>query len=145
MNGRTKKFVRLKLWKRSFISFRMITRLGCGTRLTRSGFTSQTDAVHENMPSPGEPLDLIDLKFLPAWVKEDWSAARHAGFEGEEVQAHWSHEGTDRHPRPPRHRPGDEKNRRRRDRENRDDRKPLDRKDRKHSHDFQARRQAPKP
>src|SRR5205807_7938523 len=42
------------------------------------------------MPSPGEPLDLIDLKFLPAWVKEDWSAARHAGFEGEEEQTDWS-------------------------------------------------------
>src|SRR6266566_5104919 len=97
------------------------------------------------VPAPGEPLDLIDLKFLPAWVKEDSSVARHAGFEGEEEQAHWSHEGTDRHPRPPLHRPGDEKNRRRRDRENRDDRKPLDRKDRKHSGDFQARRQAPTP
>jgi hypothetical protein len=97
------------------------------------------------VPAPGEPVDLIDLKFLPAWVKEDWSATRHAGFEGEEEQAHWSHEGTDRRLRPPRHRPGDEKNRRRRDRENRDDRKPLDRKDRKQSRDFQARRQAPMP
>jgi hypothetical protein len=97
------------------------------------------------MPAPGEPLDLIDLKFLPAWVKEDWSAARHAGFEGEEEQAHWSREGMDRRPRPPRHRRGDEKNRRRRDRGERDDRKPLDRKDRKHSRDFQARRQAPTP
>ena len=46
--------------------------------------------------SPGEPLDLIDLKFLPAWVKEDWSAARHAGFEGEEEQAHWSPDGMGR-------------------------------------------------
>src|SRR6266536_1957106 len=97
------------------------------------------------VPAPGEPLDLIDLKFLPAWVKEDWSVARHAGFEGEEEQAHWSHEGTDRRPRPPRHRRGDEKNRRQRDRGNRDDRKPLDRKDRKHSRDFQARPQAPTP
>src|SRR5436190_223379 len=42
-----------------------------------------------NVPAPGEPLDLIDLKFLPAWVKEDWSVARHARFEGEEEQAHW--------------------------------------------------------
>jgi hypothetical protein len=98
-----------------------------------------------NMPSPGEPLDLIDLKFLPAWVKEDWSAARHAGFEGEEVQDRWSREGTDRRPRPPRHRRDDEKNRRRRDRVERDNRKPLEHKDRKHSRDFQARRQAPMP
>jgi hypothetical protein len=36
---------------------------------------------------PGEPIDLIDLKFLPRWVKEDWSATRHAGFEGEEERA----------------------------------------------------------
>src|SRR5438128_3949590 len=97
------------------------------------------------MPSPGEPLDLIDLKFLPAWVKEDWSAARHAGFEGEEEQTHWSREGTERHPRPPRHRRGDEKNRRRRDRGERDDLKPLDRRDRKRSRDFPARREAPAP
>ena len=123
----------------------MITRLGCGTRLTRSGFTSQTDAVHENMPSPGEPLDLIDLKFLPAWVKEDWSAARHAGFEGEDEQAHWPREGTDRRPRPSRHRRDAEKTRRRHDRGERDDRKPLDRRDRKRSRDFPARREAPSP
>lgn len=97
-----------------------------------------------NVPASGEPLDLIDLKFLPAWVKEDWSVARHAGF-GEEEQVHWARESTDRRPRPPRHRRGDEKNRRRRDRGERDDRKPLERKDRKHSSDFQARRQAPTP
>ncbi len=98
------------------------------------------------MPAPGEPLDLIDLKFLPAWVKEDWSAARHAGFEGkEEEQAHWSREGTERRPRPPRHRRGDEKNRSRRDRGEQDDRKPLDRRDRKRSRDFPARREAPTP
>src|SRR5438128_5350514 len=97
------------------------------------------------MPSPGEPLDLIDLKFLPAWVKEDWSAARHAGFEGEEEQAHWSREGTERRPRPPRQQRGDEKNRRRHDRGERDDRKPLDRRDRKRSRDFPARREAPAP
>ena len=89
-----------------------------------------------NVPAPGEPLDLIDLKFLPAWVKEDWSVARHARFEGEEEQAHWPREGTDRRPRPPRHRRDGEKNRRRRDRGERDDRKPLERKDRKRSRDF---------
>src|SRR4029453_7365506 len=98
-----------------------------------------------NVPASGEPLDLIDLKFLPAWVKEDWSVARHAGFEGEEEQGHWARESTDRPPRPPRHRRGDEKNRRRRDRGERDDCKPLERGDRKHSRDFQARRQAPMP
>jgi hypothetical protein len=94
------------------------------------------------VPSSGEPLDLIDLKFLPAWVKEDWSAARHAGFE-EEEQAHWSPEGMERRPRPPRHRRDDEKNRRRRDRGEKDERKPLDRKDRQRSRDFPARREAP--
>jgi hypothetical protein len=98
-----------------------------------------------NMPSPGEPLDLIDLKFLPAWVKEDWSAARHAGFEGEEVQDRWSREGPERRPRPPRQRRSDEKNHRRRDRGERDDRKPLDHRDRKRGRDFPARREAPAP
>ena len=97
------------------------------------------------MPSPSEPLDLIDLKFLPAWVKEDWSAARHAGFEGEVEQANWPREDTERRPRQPRHRRGEEKNRRRRDRGERDDRKPLDRRDRKRSRDFPARREAPAP
>jgi hypothetical protein len=98
------------------------------------------------MPAPGEPLDLIDLKFLPAWVKEDWSAARHAGFEeGEEEQAHWPREGTERRPRPPRDRRGDEKNRRRRDRGERDEGKPLDHRDRKRSRDFPARPQALTP
>jgi hypothetical protein len=95
------------------------------------------------MPAPGEPLDLIDLKFLPAWVKEDWSAPRHAGFE--EEQADWSRERTERRSHPPRHRRGDEKNRRRRDRGERDDRKPLDRKDRKRSRDFPPRREAAAP
>src|SRR5207253_8548032 len=94
--------------------------------------------------SSGEPLDLIDLKFLPAWVKEDWSAARHAGFE-EEAQEAWPRPSEDRRGRPPRHRHRDEKNRRRRDRGERDDRKPLDRKERKHSRDFPARREAQAP
>src|SRR5436853_4086310 len=97
-----------------------------------------------NMSSPGEPLDLIDLKFLPAWVKEDWSAARHAGIE-EEEQAHWPREGMERRPRPPHQRRGDEKNRRRRDRGERDDRKPLDRKDRQRSRHLPARREPPAP
>src|SRR5438046_6636820 len=98
-----------------------------------------------NVPSSGEPIDLIDLKFLPAWVKEDWSATRHAGFEGEEERAHWSPEGRERRPRPLRHRRDDEKNHRRRDRGERDERKPLDHKDRKRSRDFPARREAPTP
>src|SRR2546423_1675568 len=96
-----------------------------------------------NVPSSGEPIDLIDLKFLPGWVKEDWSATRHAGFEGEEERAHWSPEGMERRPRPPRYRRDDEKNHRRRDRGERDQRKPLDRKDRQGSRDFPARREAP--
>src|SRR5438045_8218829 len=98
-----------------------------------------------NVPSSGEPIDLIDLKFLPAWVKEDWSAARHAGFEGEEERLQWSPQGMERSPRPPRHRRDDEKNHRRRDRGERDERKPLDHKDRKRSRDFPARREAPTP
>ena len=93
------------------------------------------------VPLPSEPLDLIDLKVLPAWVKEDWSAARHAGFEGEEEQTHWSREGTRRRPRPRRDRQGEEKNRR--DRGEREDRKALDRRDRKRSRDFPARREPP--
>src|SRR5437764_4211945 len=98
------------------------------------------------VPAPGVPLDLIDLKFLPAWVKEDWSVARHAGFEGEDEQAHWPREGTDRRPRPSRHRRDAEKTRRRHDRGERDDRKPLERKDRKRSRDFfPAPRQASTP
>ena len=96
-----------------------------------------------NVPSSGEPIDLIDLKFLPAWVKEDWSATRHAGFEGEEERAHWSPEGMERRPRPPRHRRDDEKNHRRPDRGERKERKPIDRRDRKRSGDFSARREAP--
>src|SRR5437763_12500888 len=98
------------------------------------------------VPAPGEPLDLIDLKFLPAWVKEDWSVARHAGFEGEDEQAHWPREGTDRRPRPSRHRRDAEKTRRRHDRGERDDRKPLERKDRKRYRVFfQATSQASTP
>src|SRR5438067_3198412 len=98
------------------------------------------------VPAPGVPLDLIDLKFLPAWVKEDWSVARHAGFEREDEQAHWPREGTDRRPRPSRHRRDAEKTRRRHDRGERDDRKPLERKDRKRSRDFfPAPRQASTP
>jgi hypothetical protein len=97
------------------------------------------------VPSPSEPLDLIDLKFLPAWVKEDWSAARHARFEGEEEQTHWPREGTHRRPRPRRDRQGEEKNRRRRDRGEREGRKPPDRRDRKRSRDFPARREPPTP
>src|SRR5438270_8366314 len=93
------------------------------------------------VPLPSEPLDLIDLKFLPAWVKEDWSAARHAGFEGEEEQTHWSREGMRRRPRPRRDRQGEEKNGR--DRREREDRKALDHRDRKRSRDFPARREPP--
>ncbi|PZR73514.1 MAG: hypothetical protein DLM52_10920 [Chthoniobacterales bacterium] len=39
-----------------------------------------------NVPSPAEPPpDLIDLRFLPAWVKQD--AAQYSNFEGEEAPA----------------------------------------------------------
>ena len=37
-----------------------------------------------SVPSAGEPLDLIDLKLLPAWVKEDWSPPRPAEWDEDE-------------------------------------------------------------
>jgi hypothetical protein len=92
-----------------------------------------------SVPSAGEPLDLIDLKFLPAWVKEDWSAPRHA--EWEEDQESWPRGGERRRDHPPR----DQKNRDRRDRRSRDERGVPDRRDRKRSRDFSARREAPAP
>src|SRR6476659_4836653 len=79
-----------------------------------------------SVPSAGEPLDLIDLKFLPAWVKEDWSAPRHA--EWEEDREPWPRGGE-----------------RRRDRRSRDEHGTPDRRDRKGSRDFSARREAPAP
>ncbi|PYK66917.1 MAG: hypothetical protein DME45_11380 [Verrucomicrobia bacterium] len=95
------------------------------------------------MPSAGEPLDLIDLKFLPAWVKEDWSAPRRA--EWEEDQEPWPRGGEGPRDRPPRRPRREQKNRDRRDRRSRDERKTPDRGDRKRSHDFPARREAPAP
>jgi len=96
-----------------------------------------------SVPSAGEPLDLIDLKFLPAWVREDWSAPRHA--EWEDDQEPWPRDGERRRDHPsPRQRRG-EKNRDRRDRGSRDERRIPDRKDRKRSRDFAARREPPAP
>lgn len=96
-----------------------------------------------SVPPAGEPLDLIDLKFLPAWVKEDWSAPRHA--EWEEDQGPAPRGGERRRDHPPRRQRRGEKNRDRRDRGSRDERRRPDRKDRKHSHDFPARREPPAP
>jgi len=95
------------------------------------------------VPPAGEPLDLIDLKFLPAWVKEDWSAPRHV--EWEEDQEPWSRGGEKRRDHPPRRPRREQKNHDRRDRGSRDERRIPDRKDRKRSRDFPARREAPAP
>lgn len=95
------------------------------------------------VPSAGEPLDLIDLKFLPAWVKEDWSAPRRA--EWEEDQEPWPRGGEHGRDRPPRRPRREQKNRGRRDRRSRDERRMPDRKDRKRSGDFPALREAPPP
>src|SRR5438045_8925645 len=90
-------------------------------------------------PLPGEPLDLIDLKFLPAWVKEDWSSSHHGTFEEEEEQAPWHRRDRDRSARPSRHRRDEEKNRRRHDRGERDNRGARDHKEQKRSRDFAPR------
>jgi hypothetical protein len=94
-----------------------------------------------SVPSAGEPLDLIDLKFLPAWVKEDWSVPRRA--EWEEDQEPWPRGGEERRDRPSRRPRREQKNRR--DRRSRDERRTPDRRDRKRSRDFLARREAPPP
>jgi hypothetical protein len=95
------------------------------------------------VPSSGEPLDLIDLKFLPAWVKEDWSAPRRV--EWEEDQESWPRAGEGRRDHPlSRPRP-EQKKRDRRDRRSRDEHKTPDRGDRKRSREFPARREAPAP
>ena len=96
-----------------------------------------------SVPSAGEPLDLIDLKFLPAWVKEDWSAPRHAEWEGD--QEPWPRGGEQRRDHPPRGPRREQKNRDRRDRPSRDERRMPDRRDRQRSRDFPARREAPAP
>jgi hypothetical protein len=98
-----------------------------------------------NVPSAGEPLDLIDLKLLPAWVKEDWSAPRHADWE--EEQEPWSGGGERQRDRGPR-RAREQKDRNRRDRRPRDDRQRQDRRDqsgRKHARDPHIRREGPAP
>ncbi len=38
------------------------------------------------MSAPTPPIDLLDLKFLPAWVKEPSSPNEYANFAGEEVE-----------------------------------------------------------
>jgi hypothetical protein len=98
----------------------------------------------KEMPLPGEPLDLIDLKFLPAWVKEDWSSSRHGTFE-EEEQAPWPRRDRDRSARPSRHRRDEEKNRRRHDRGERDNRGARDHKEQKRSRDLAPRRDTAAP
>jgi hypothetical protein len=97
----------------------------------------------KSVPSAGEPLDLIDLKFLPAWVKEDWSPPRHAEWEGD--QESWPRGGEQRRDRPPRRPRREQKNRDRRDRQSRDERKMSDRRERKGSRDFPVRRDALAP
>jgi hypothetical protein len=96
-----------------------------------------------SVPSAGEPLDLIDLKFLPAWVKEDWSAPRRA--EWEEDQEPSPRGGEQRRDHPHRRPRREQKNRDRRDRRSRDERRMPDHRDRKRFRDFPARREAPAP
>ena len=96
-----------------------------------------------SVPPAGEPLDLIDLKFLPAWVKEDWSAPRHA--EWEDDQEPRPRGGERRRDHPPRRQRRGEKNRDRRDRGSRDERRMPDRKDRRRPRDFPTRREPPAP
>lgn len=93
------------------------------------------------VPSAGDPLDLIDLKFLPAWVKEDWSAPRRPEWEEEQEPSARRDERTrERSARAPRH---EQKFRDRRSRRPRDDRGRPDRRDRKHSRDSRPARQGP--
>jgi hypothetical protein len=95
------------------------------------------------VPLAGEPLDLIDLKFLPAWVKEDWSAPRRP--EWEEDQEPWPRGGEQRRDHSSRRPRREQKNRDRRDQRPRDERRMPDRRDRKRPHDYSARREAPAP
>lgn len=99
----------------------------------------------KEMPAPGEPLDLIDLKFLPAWVKEDWSSSRHGAFEEEEEQARWPRRDKERSARPLRQRRDEDKNRRRHNRGEKDNRGARDHKEQKRSHDFPPRRDTAAP
>ena len=96
------------------------------------------------MPLPSEPLDLIDLKLLPAWVKEDWSSSHHAAFE-EETQASWPRPDGDPSARSSRSRRDEGKRRRQHDRGERDRRGLRDRKEQKHSRDFATRRDTAAP
>jgi hypothetical protein len=99
-----------------------------------------------SVPSAGEPLDLIDLKLLPAWVKEDWSAPRRSEWEEEQQSWPSGERARDHPPRRPRR---EQKNRDHRDRRPpRDERgRPdrRDRRDRKDSRDPRPSRQAPAP
>lgn len=65
----------------------------------------------KEMPAASEPpADLIDLKFLPAWVREDAGASPYADFEGEQSSTsseriefgHGRRERGNRRDRPPR-------------------------------------------
>jgi len=96
-----------------------------------------------SVPPAGEPLDLIDLKFLPAWVKEDWAVPRRPEWEdAQERRSGGGEQRRDHRPRRPRH---GEKNRDRRGRGLRDEGRMPDRKDRKRSRDFPTRREPPAP
>src|SRR5437879_3747762 len=49
-------------------------------------------------PSPTEPVDLLDLRLLPAWVKEPAEAKSYAHYEGEEVDRPPRERGRGREP-----------------------------------------------
>lgn len=95
------------------------------------------------VPSAGEPLDLIDLKFLPAWVKDDWSAPRRA--EWEEDRESWPRGGEGPRERPPRRPRREQKNRDRRHRSSREDRGRPDHRNRKNFRDVRPAREATAP
>src|SRR5438552_4958269 len=49
-------------------------------------------------PSPTEPVDLLDLKLLPAWVKEPTETKNYAHYEGEEIDRPPRERGRGREP-----------------------------------------------
>src|ERR1700731_55555 len=64
--------------------------------------------------SPNEPVDLLDLKLLPAWVKESAEAKPYEHYEGEEKEERSRDgDGRDRHSRKPKSARGFEQRRER--------------------------------
>lgn len=93
--------------------------------------------------APAEPPpDLIDLRFLPAWVKQD--ATHYSAFQGEESHAPEFHGPREGERRSERRR--DNRGRERQDRGQRDQRKrPAPRREGRHAPSFVPRSQPPAP